>query len=300
MHLELSKREKEIKKVLIITFFLNLAVALIKIFAGIEFNFISLRSSGIESVFDGTSNLLGIVTIALASKPRDRRHNYGHHKFENLGALIIAFMLFGSAIKLGLDYHDLIMGTQTKYGQFGPIPVLSIIISMIMSFWVSSYEGRKGRELNSQILTADSNHTFGDMIISFGVLISIVAAYFQVYLIDYIVGGLIILYLIYLGIQITLENLNDLLDVAPILKDKYISSLEDIKHVRDIHNFRARGNSTWMQIDFHLLLEPDLSLGEAHDIAHTVEDRLRVMLKDYCRDVDILIHMEPDDEGHKD
>ncbi len=275
-------------------------MALIKIIAGFEFNYISLRSSGIESLFDGTSNILGIIAITLASKPSDHRHNYGHHKFENLGALVIAFMLFGSAIKLGLDYHDIIFGDAPRKGQFGLIPLLSIIISMIMSYGVSTYEAAKGRELNSKILLADSNHTFGDMIISFGVLLSIIASYFHVYLIDYVVGGIIILYLVYLGVQITLENLNDLLDVAPVIKDRYLKELEGIDYVRDVHNFRARGNATWMQVDFHLLLDPNLSLAQAHDTAHEVEDRLRHLLKDYCRDIDIIIHMEPDDEGHKD
>lgn len=251
-------------------------------------------------MFDGTSNILGIIAITLSSKPSDRKHNYGHHKFENLGALIIAFMLFGSAIKLGIDYHDIIMGNTIRQAQFGIVPIVSIVISMIMSFGVSKYEAKKGKQLNSQILTADSDHTYGDMIISFGVLLSIFASYFHFYLIDQIVGGLIIFYLIYLGIQITLENLNDLLDVAPTIKDKYIRSLEDLKNVHDIHHFRARGNSTWMQIDFHLLLDPTLSLYEAHKTAHEVEDRLRAILKDYCRDVDIVIHMEPDDESHKD
>ncbi|AYF44733.1 MULTISPECIES: cation diffusion facilitator family transporter [Halobacteriovorax] len=300
MKTELLSRESAIKKVLLITFFLNIAVALIKLFAGIQFDFLSLRSSGIESLFDGSSNILGLITIAIAAKPSDRRHNYGHYKFENLGALIIALMLFGSSIKLGIDYHDFVFSGEQTRGLFGAIPILSILISIAVSAFVSSYEGRKGRELNSKILIADSGHTFGDMVISIGVLISIVCAKFEIFIVDYIVGGLIIFYLFYLAIQITLDNLNDLLDVSPVIKDRYLKALEDMQYVRDIHEFRARGNTTWMQIDFHLLLDPKLSLTKAHEISHEVEDRLRSLLKDYCRDIDILIHIEPDDETHED
>lgn len=300
MKSKLSVRENAIKRVLLITFFFNLFVALIKLFAGIEFNFVSLRSSGIESLFDGSSNLLGLITIAIASKPKDHRHNYGHHKFENLGALAIAIMLFGSSIKLGIDYHDLIFSDAKGQGLFGAIPVISIIVSIITSFFISRYEARKGFELNSKILLADSGHTFGDMIISFGVLFSIITSKFGIYIVDYVVGGLIILYLFYLAVQITLENLNDLLDVAPVIKDRYLKSLHDIEYVKDIHHFRARGNATWMQVDFHLLLDSSLSLSKAHEVSHEVEDRLRDFLKDYCADVDILIHIEPDDETHED
>jgi cation diffusion facilitator family transporter len=296
----LHEREYQIKKVLWITLGLNLIVATIKIVAGHYYRYLSLSSSGIESVFDGSSNVLALISITLAARPSDDRHHYGHHKHENLGSIIISLMLFASALQLGFDYKELIFEKKLVTGSFGVIPVVSILVSMAMSFFVSTYERREGERLNSTLLLADSDHTFGDMILSFGVLLSILFSYFHFYWPDIIIGILIIIYLIYLGIKIVRNNLGQLLDAAPVIEDDVLKDIENMPDVHNIHRFRARGNSHWMQVDFHLLMNPNLSLVQAHDLSHHAEDKLRERLRPYCQNVDILIHIEPYEEEHMD
>ena len=80
-------RKKEIKKVLWITLYLNIFVALIKIIVGNLSGYLSLTSSGLESMFDGASNVLGLISITLAFQPADKDHNYGHFKYENMVGL---------------------------------------------------------------------------------------------------------------------------------------------------------------------------------------------------------------------
>lgn len=297
---ELKVREKQIKKVLLITLGLNFFVALIKIVAGYQFHYLSLSSSGLESVFDGSSNIFSLIAITLAAKPRDEKHNYGHHKFETLGSLIISILLFISALQLSFEYKELIFDKNLKTGSFGLIPVATIILSIGVSLFVSTYEKREGKRLNSPILLADSEHTFGDMLLSFGVLISILCSKFHWFLPDIIIGICIILYLIYLAIKIARKNLNDLLDASPEIEASVINKIMELPKVVNVHRFRARGNANWMQIDFHLLLEPELSLIEAHKISHQAEDLLKNLLIEYCRDIDVIVHFEPYDKSHTD
>lgn len=288
----LEKRETEIRKVLLVTLVLNWLVAGIKFVVGIQFGYLSLKSSGIESFFDGGANILALISITLASRPADDDHNYGHHKYETLGSIIIGMVLAYSAIQVAMEWKNLSVGG-LGHAKFGILPIVSIVFSMCVSFFVSWYEGKKGKELNSSLLLADASHTFGDFIISFGVLISIILSYFGYLWPDVIFGGFICLYLFYLAYQIFKSNIPEMLDASPVIEESLIKSVEEIEFVHDIHNFRARGNANFMQVDFHLHLEPSLSLVEAHKVGKTVEAKMREILKDFANDVDILIHIEP-------
>lgn len=294
----LVKREKEIRKVLLITLVLNWIVALLKFIVGIQFGYLSLKSSGIESFFDGGANILALISITLASRPADDDHNYGHHKYETLGSIVIGLTLTYSAIQVAMDWTDLRLGGGS-HARFGIIPVASIIFSMIISYFVSWYEGKKGRELNSSLLLADASHTYGDFIISFGVLFSIILSYFGFLWPDVVFGGFICLYLFYLAFKIFKSNLPEMLDASPVIEKELISSVEDIEHVYDIHNFRARGNQNFMQVDFHLHLEPTLSLVQAHAVGKKVEIEMRNILNKFSADIDIIYHIEPY-EDHND
>lgn len=296
----LKNREKEIQFVLIFTLVLNIMSALVKIWAGRKFQYFSLASSGLESVFDGFGNVVSLMAIKFASMPSDKNHHYGHQKFENLGSLVISFLLFSSAVSLIIEYKNNLLTGERLVPEFGIVPILSIVFSMSLSFFVSYYEKGKGRALNSKLLLADGEHTFGDLLLSFGVLISIICSKFNWLIPDLVVGIIIILYLIYLAIKIARSNLDDLLDHSPTVKDEYLKEISDIKNIRDIHKFRARGNSHMMHVDFHLLLNPELSLVEAHEVSHQAEDLLKKRLKSYCQNVDVTIHIEPYTKNHMD
>ncbi len=296
----LKKREAEIRKVLVYTLGLNLFVALIKIIAGHEFHFLSLSSSGLESLFDGSSNIVSLIAITLAAKPGDKKHNYGHHKHETLGSIFISGLLFTSALQLAFEYKEVILENKIITGDFGVIPVATILISMAVSFFVSTYEKREGERLKSSLLLADSAHTYGDLILSVGVLFSIICSYFGWYWPDIIIGICIILFLIYMAVSILRQNLDDLLDSSPEMQEQVLKEIESLPDVYNVHHFRARGNANWMQVDFHMLLTPDLSLVEAHELSHKAEDILKDHLRDYCNHVDVTIHIEPYEKEHVD
>jgi len=296
----LKNREVQIRKVLVYTLGLNLFVAIIKIIAGHKFHYLSLSSSGLESLFDGSSNIISLIAITLAAKPGDKKHNYGHHKHETLGSLFIAGLLFTSALQLAFEYKEVILENKIVTGEFGIVPVVTIIVSLLVSLFVSTYERREGQRLNSSLLLADSSHTFGDMILSIGVLISILCSKFGLFWPDIVIGTCIILYLIYLAISILRSNLDDLMDAAPEIEKQILEEIEKIQHVRNVHKFRARGNSNWMQVDFHMLLDAELSLIEAHEVSHRAEDLLKSQLSGYCNQVDVTIHIEPYEKEHVD
>lgn len=292
-------KKKEINKVLYITLVLNFVVAFIKIVVGKQYGYLSLTSSGLESLFDGASNILGLVSIALAFRPADNTHHYGHFKYENIGGILLAILLFYSATQMAFQTFEFFGSTKEKL-IFGPIPIISILVSLMMSFGVSYYEGKKGKELKSAILISDSKHTKGDFIISFGVLVSIICSYWKLSWPDLVVGSLISFYLIVLAINVFRENLPDLLDESPEIDKELLVEIEKIENVIDVHNFRARGNLRAVYVDCHLHLNKDLSLLKAHEVGKVVENIIKERLSEEFDSVDVTIHFEPFTPSHKD
>tara|TARA_Y100001970_G_C14166789_1_gene821752 strand:- start:10 stop:912 length:903 start_codon:yes stop_codon:yes gene_type:complete len=299
MENELLLREKEIKKVLLTVLFLNLFIASLKIVVGLSSHYISLVSSGLDSLFDSASNCLALISIYFAFKPADSGHNYGHYKFETFGSLAIGALILFSGVQFLLSLN--IFGDKPyKEPVFGLFPFISIVLSTGVSFFISKYEKKKGSELSSSILNSDSAHTFGDFLIGLGVLLSIVCSYFKVFWVDIFVGGAIGLYLFILGVKILRNNLPELLDGSPVIEKELVKKVEEIEHIRDIHKFRARGNQNCLFIDFHLLLSEDLSLKEAHKIGHDAEEMIKNLLNNYARKIDVTVHIEPYEENHLD
>ncbi len=292
-------REEAVKKVLWITLFLNLAVAVLKIVVGDLYNYLSLSSSGLESFFDGSSNVLGLIAIHFSSRPADTDHNYGHHKYETLGSLVIASLIMFSAFQIAFSVYDVFRLGKT-HAEFGLVPIISIILSMVMSFFVSRYEMRKGRELKSQLLESDAGHTYGDFVISGGVLASILASAFGFTFLDIFVGLVITVYLVYLAFKILKTNLPELTDASPDVTKSVLEEVDLMPEVLDVHRFRARGTHRYLYLDFHILLEPQLPLLKAHKISHDLEEKIRGILSKDFQFVDIIIHVEPYEKEHHD
>lgn len=95
-----------VRRTLIIIFVLNLSVALIKGGYGLLTNSLSMSADGLHSLFDSSSNIIGLVGISLASRPPDREHPYGHAKFETFASVGIAVLLFATCFQLIIEAID--------------------------------------------------------------------------------------------------------------------------------------------------------------------------------------------------
>lgn len=296
-----NDREKKILFVLVITLILNIVSASLKLWAGETFHLFALVTSGVESLFDGSSNLLALISLFIAAKPADEKHHYGHSKYETVASLLIAVLLLFSSYEMGREVFNKLSDRGPSIKEFPTVPLVCLGISMFISLFVSWYEGKAGKDLNSPILEADSHHTFGDFLISFAVGFSILCTYWGFEWVDVVAGAAICLYLTFLGIKIFKLNIDELVDATPFIENKDVfQKVKELEHVFDIHEIRARGSARLLYVDFHLLLKDDLPLNLAHKIAHDAESIIAEDLKDFAREIDITVHMEPYMEHHHD
>ncbi len=281
-------RLNKVRQVLFFTLLLNMAVAVVKIVYGYKTDSLSMLSDGFHSFFDGTSNIIGLVGIWIASKPPDECHPYGHRKFETLSTIAIAVLIFIAGVQiLKKAYFGLTVPHDIE------VTFLSFVImaiTLLVNAGVMAYETRKGRELKSDFLLADAVHTKTDIFVSISVVISLIAAKIGYPVIDIIAAFIIAFLIAKMGFNILKSATDVLTDAACIDPNEIKDIISRIEGVRGCHEIRTRGKEGAVNIDLHILVSPETKTQEAHRIAHSVEETIK---KGIPSIIDVVIHIEP-------
>jgi cation diffusion facilitator family transporter len=281
-------RLKKVRQVLLYTLVLNIMVAAGKIFYGYSINSISMFSDGFHSFFDGASNVIGLLGIWIASQPPDKDHPYGHRKYETLSTIAIAVLIFAAGIEILRETFARIQTTHTIEVTYASFVVMGI--TLMVNIWVMRYEARKGRELKSDFLIADAMHTKADIYISLSVVISLIAASLGYTIVDIIASFIITIFIAKMGYEILKSATAVLTDAACLNPDNIKAVALSIEGVKECHGIRTRGNKNFMNIDLHIQVDPDKKIGDAHELAHTVEKEIKAQ---YPTAEDVVIHIEP-------
>ena len=99
--MENDKYLKEINKVGFTTIILNLLLSICKVVGGILAASSSLISDGIHSASDVFSTIVVLIGAKVSKKAPDKKHPYGHERFESIGSIILSFILCATALVLG-------------------------------------------------------------------------------------------------------------------------------------------------------------------------------------------------------
>lgn len=287
--LDLTNNSAQIRKVLLYTLVLNSVVAVAKIVYGYITNSIAMTSDGFHSFFDGISNIIGLIGIWIASHPPDAKHPYGHKKFETLFTIIIAVMIFATCFQIiKRVYLSLFEAHKTEVTE---ISFVVMFITMGVNIFVGIYETRKGKELKSDFLIADAMHTRSDVLVSIGVIASLIIAKSGYYFADAIVGIVITFFIARMGYNIVRRASDVLVDTVCIDKTALETVINKVEGVKGCHDIRTRGTERAIYLDLHILVDPKISMEKAHKIADDVEEKIKA---DFPSVADIVVHVEPE------
>lgn len=277
-----------VKNVLIQILILNLLVAISKIIYGLLTNTASMSADGYHSLSDATSNIIGLIAIYVSSKPADKNHPYGHQKFETLATILISTSLFFIAYEILMSaYKRFIYPIHPKVDIFS---FIIMIITLIINFFISRYEFKKGIELKSNILTSDSMHTKSDIYVSISVLISLIAIKLNFIIIDTIVAGIISILIIKAGFEILIPCINVLCDGAMIDSDSIYNFVMSFPQVIYCHKIRTHGKETHIMVDLHIGVPNSFTLEESHNLSHCIEN---MIVKQFEGVKEVIVHVEP-------
>jgi cation diffusion facilitator family transporter len=283
-----TNRVAAVRWVLVITLILNVLVCAAKIIYGTNVNSVAVVSDGLHSLFDGFSNVLGLIGMYYASNKPDERHPYGHRKFETVFTVFIGVMMFATCFEIfNKSYTSFMSGATTTAGGEAFVVML---VTLGVNVFVSTYEKRRGRELSSEFLIADAGHTLSDIYVTCGVITGLLISRLGYPKADPAVGVVVGLMVAWAGFKILRITTAVLVDESTLdnaLVEKTVCSIEGVKQC---HKIRSRGPNGSVFLDLHVVVEPALTVDEGHKIAHAVQECIKANVVGV---VDVVVHIEP-------
>jgi cation diffusion facilitator family transporter len=282
-----------------LSLFANVVMGILKVLVGWLANSRALIADGLHSLTDLGSDLAILIGIRFATEPPDESHPYGHHKIASVVSLFIAglILLFCSALIV-----DSVRAMVTDQARVPHWPALVVAVgSVLVKEWLFYRTRTVARDSHSSMVLANAWHHRTDSVTSIVAAIGIAAAIWlgdAWAFLDAAVGILLGGYLAMEGAKLLLNAIKDLMDTAP--QQHVIDDLREhilpIPGVVGYHDFRARRVGDMIEVDLHLLVPPELTVREGHDIAARVKHEI---LERHPEVINVLIHIEPALPEHK-
>lgn len=289
-----ADRARQIAWVLWVVLGLNWAVALAKILLGVATHSIAVTADGLHSFSDGASNIIGLVGIRIARHPADVDHPYGHQKYETLASTAIAFLLFFVALRIykeavmGLVHHEPMIVT--------PLSFIVMGATLVVNLAVTTYERRAAKRLSSALLESDAMHTMTDVFVTVSVLAALVGTKLGVPYLDSGFSFVVATVIVVTAFGI-LKHSSDVLSDRAVLEPEAVKRIvQAVEGVRDCHEIRTRGTVDDVYLDFHVLVDDNMTVIDSHRVANVIEKNLRLA---YPAIHDVVVHIEPVAHGHE-
>ena len=279
------------EKVLLVSFFANIFLSLIKVIIGFIGKSSALISDGVHSFSDLITDVVAIFGSSLSMKPADNEHPYGHGKLEYITSFVIGLtiVLIGIILIKSISNNNVTIPSM--------IVIIVSLITIIIKYLVSRYLIIKGKEYKNLILISSGKESSMDVISSIFVLMSSLLMQLSNKIIifkysDKIVSIIIGIFIIKTGISIIKESISKILDEREndkIVIEEFKKFIYSYKQIKNIDSLIILKSGPYYKITTEISMNPRITLFKAHKVAEELED----LLKEKTKALYITIHINP-------
>ena len=284
-----ADRTRAVRRVLWWVLALNVLVAVAKLAYGMLIDSVAVTADGFHSLFDGASNIIGLLGLGLAARPADRDHPYGHGKYETFASASIGALLLLAAWRVGSASVTRLMDP----GAGPAVDAVSFVVMLVtlgVNIVVTTMERRAAVRLGSQVLAADASHTASDVLVTLGVIGGLAAVRLGYPVADPLLGLLVTVFIVRAAIRVLRPATGALADTAEVEPEDVTAVVLGVEGVLGCHDIRSRGTGSEVYVDLHVQVDPGISVREGHEIAERVERAVHDAFDDV---VDVIAHLEP-------
>jgi ferrous-iron efflux pump FieF len=272
-----------------------LFLLLLKAYAAWATGSVAMLGSLADTALDVLASLITLYGVRLAATPADEGHRFGHGKAEALAALAQVGIIAVSAVGIGWRaVARLIEGEATAHAEYGIGVSLLALCTTLGLLW---YQRRVIARTGSVAIEADHVHYQSDLLLNLSVIVALVLdQYLGLTGADPAFGVAIALWLLFGAWRASARAIDQLMDKEwpEEKRRRFIEAASRHPELKGMHDLRTRTSGARDFVQFHVWVDPDMSVAEAHRVMDEVETRLGHAFPG-C---EILIHVDP--EGHVD
>ena len=282
---------RQIKSVTYLGMAVNIALSVIKVAIGLSAASLALIADGIHSLSDIATDVAVLLGLRLGSKEPDQSHPYGHGRAETFSGALVALILI--VVGGAMIYYATLAIARDEVTTPRLAVLIAAGISIAAKEWLYRVTQKVAIQSHSPALYANAWHHRSDAFSSIAVVIGFISLEFGFGHGDQVAAIAVGLMIIWVGVKIIGDTFRELAEAA-VDPD----TIEDIKEIinsdssiRQWHKLRTRTVGREVFLDLHILVDPELKITAAHEIAESLEKTLHEQI---TRPINITVHIEPD------
>lgn len=248
-----------------------------------------------DTALDLIASMATLAGVWVASQPEDRGHRFGHGKAEALAAMFQVVLISISAISLAArGVQQLVAGERVAAPAEGiGVSLIALALTFALLVW-QRYVIARTRSL---AIATDHVHYQSDLLLNLAVIAALALdSYAGLAGADPVLGLGIAAWLAWGAWKASHEAITQLMDAEwpEEKRQRFVEVLARHPELRGVHDLRTRTSGNRDFVQFHVWIDGEMSVREAHRVMDEIEAKLLAEFPD----VEILIH--PDPEGHVD
>ena len=270
----------KLQSIMIRSFVVNIFLIIIKVIGGIIFNSYALIADGVHSISDLLSDVFVILGIKHSLKPADDEHPLGHGKFEYVLSFILGLSIILIAYNLGknviVNFNNIV-----KVPSF--ITLAIVVMVVVIKLFLARYLLKKGKELDSQIISASGKESltdvFSSIVVFFGIISVIVGEFFEI---DWLLKGdkvasiIIAIFIIRIGLQIIYDSIKLMQgkSVNKEVREEFKNNILKVAGVINVDRLVMIAYGPYYQALVDIRVDGNITVKEGHEIAENVTKKL--------------------------
>jgi cation diffusion facilitator family transporter len=270
---------------------LSIILFVLKFVAYFMTHSLAVLSDALESIVNVLAGIIGLYSLYVASKPKDKEHPYGHGKAEFISAAFEGSLIITAGI---IIFYEAIMSFFEPNILHSLDNGIWVLLSTAVLNLVAGITAKTiGKKNKSLALISSGQHLVLDSFTTFAVTIGIGLVMLTNYAgIDTYVAILMALWIVYNGYQIIRQSLAGIMDEADVaLLEEVIEELNKGRNEKwiDLHNLRVIKYGAQMHIDCHLTVPWYFNVNEAH---FAVDDFSALIKNKFGDSVEFFVHTD--------
>ena len=260
-----------------------------KLFIGTISGSVSITADAMNNLSDAASSIVTLIGFKLAERPADEEHPYGHARYEYLSGLAVAAMVLLIGFELAKTSLDKILHpTSVAFS----IPLVIVLVgSVAVKLWLSLFNTRLGKHIDSGALLATAADSRNDVISTLAVLAAALVEKWSGYRVDGYMGMAVAIFIFYSAIQLAKETISPLLgeSASPELAKLIAEMLEKEPRVLGFHDLMVHDYGPGQRFgSLHVEMDQAEDPLSCHEL---IDDLERLCLEKY--NIHLVIHYDP-------